>query len=304
MAFEETLRWVKSEVELELKIFFREKRQVASTVDSRCAELVDVIADMTLRGGKRIRAYLVWLGHQTARESKVRSKTSQELLQSMVALELFQTFALIHDDIMDEDTVRRCGPTVHEHFKVKSLPLKVKSAKHFGLSMAILVGDLALIWADELMEKGKIDPTSLRFRGARKSKVKSEKIYHRMKEEVIYGQTLDAIQMHQMADVPQQKINELKTAWYTVIRPLQIGAALGGAAQETLDTLAEFGKPVGLLYQLKDDVFDRQLSEADFQKQSKPLLREPLYALGSLKLSSVTRAEFDGFVQFVIDRKF
>ena len=200
--------------------------------------LVGEVAEFTMRGGKRTRAFLVWLGHETVKSDK-RQEIGKALVQAMMAVELFQSFALIHDDIIDGDTTRRGGPTVHVTL---------------GVSLAILAGDLALVWADELM--GKAGEMS---------------IYTRMKQEVIFGQSLDVMEEHMKIGISKQLIDVYKTAWYSVIRPLQIGAALGGADEKTLDSFVPYGLAVGQAYQLRDDVLDGTITESDFMKQVKNL---------------------------------
>lgn len=236
MVFQDRLILVKKEVEGELEAFLVKKRQEAKRISPHCVPLVDQIRDLTLRGGKRTRAFLCWLGFQTAREST----TPKKLLYAMMGLELFQSFALIHDDIIDGDTLRRGGPTVHVQV---------------GVPMAILAGDLALSWADELM-----------------SDVNVGDIYQKMKEEVILGQSLDVLVAEGKPSAERATINRYKTAWYTVIRPLQIGAAVAGANEKMLASFVPYGLAVGEAYQSRDDFLDGALSEEEFQKSVQKLV--------------------------------
>ena len=210
--------------------------------------LVDSVVEFTMRGGKRTRAFLVWLGHQAV--SCQLSAVSPKLLSAMMAVELFQSFALIHDDIIDGDTTRRGGPAVH-----------VK----LGVSLAILAGDLALVWADELM--GRVSA-----KGGPASGWKSENIYQAMKQEVIFGQSLDVMEEHMKIGISKELIDVYKTAWYSVIRPLQIGAAIAGADEKTIASFVPYGLVVGEAYQLRDDFLDGAISEKEFQKKAKKLV--------------------------------
>ncbi|MBI3956086.1 polyprenyl synthetase family protein [Candidatus Gottesmanbacteria bacterium] len=265
MVFQDGFTFVKKEVGEGLEFFFTKKKREAKKISRHCTLLVDQVTDFTMRGGKRTRAFLVWLGHETARESRVKSKTSQELLQTMMAIELFQSFALIHDDIIDQDSVRRGGPTVHEFFRIHASThqrINPRKAQHFGTSMAILAGDLALVWADELMEKVK----------SQESRDKSEDIYQRMKQEVILGQSLDVLAAAGLPSADRATINRYKTAWYSVIRPLQIGAAIAGADEKMIASFVPYGLVVGEAYQLRDDFLDGAISEEEFQKKAKKLV--------------------------------
>jgi len=276
MRLEEAMCAVKTEVDAALARFFGRKRAEAAKLGPAVVELVDQVADVTLRGGKRMRPFLAWVGYHAMQNSefRIQNKTPKDVLRAMLGIELFQTFALIHDDIMDEDSTRRGGKTVQEHFRTQNLELN-DQGKHFGESMAILAGDLALMWADELM-------------GARDDILK---LYQKMKEEVIYGQMLD------VTGGAKDKADELKTAWYSVVRPLQIGSGLA------LKTWERYGVPVGRLFQLRDDVMDGVLTQNAFEKQARPLEKKALEALEPLETSTEIKQLLVDFVQFVQNRK-
>lgn len=287
MKLEETMAKTKKVVDAELKQFFAKKRKEAERIHPSVVELVDQVADVTMRGGKRMRPFLCWLGYAAViaasePESVLKGIPGQardDIKNVMLALELFQTFALIHDDIMDDDTERRGGPTVHARV---------------GVSMAILAGDLALAWADEVMWKGSLDY-------ARDDLIL---LYEKMKEEVVYGQTLD------IAGGSKEKADEFKTAWYSVVRPLQIGSLLAAALSEVegspssiLDTWERYGVAVGKLFQLRDDVLDGELSGDAFAKEAKPLEEHALKALKELTSVNEIKQLLIDFVQFVQKRK-
>ena len=121
--------------------------------------------------------------------------------------------------------------------------------------MAILAGDLALVWADELMGKaGEMN------------------IYTQMKQEVIFGQSLDVMRKQKKIGISKHLIDVYKTAWYTVIRPIQIGAAIAGADEKTIESFVPYGLVVGEAYQLRDDFLDGEISEEEFQKKAKKLV--------------------------------
>lgn len=281
MTFQEALAGAKKEVERGLVAFFVKKRQEAKQVSPHCLMLVDSVAEFTMRGGKRTRAFLVWLGYQTAAENtpdvKAISHTSGVSLHAMLAIELFQSFALIHDDIIDEDTVRRGGPTVHEQL---------------GVPMAILAGDLALVWADELMGRVK----------SQKLKVKSEDIYQAMKQEVIFGQSLDVMKKQKKIGISKQLIDVYKTAWYSVIRPIQIGAVIDGADEKTLESFIPYGLAIGEGYQLRDDFLDGDIEKHDFDRRAAELKKRAFQAIKKIKMSESATILFIDFIHFVFDR--
>lgn len=298
MDFPMALKDVKAMVDKELLRFFSEKRIEAEKIHPQTTQLVDQIADFTTRGGKRTRAFLVWVGHESTvkgKRKKEKGSVEDDLLSAMMAIELFQSFALIHDDIIDEDTFRRGSPTVHEHFKSKviSHKSKVRSAQRFGESMAILAGDLALVWADELMEKGK--------RKTEKGKI--EEIYRKMKQEMILGQSLDVLASVGLPSADQATINRYKTAWYSVVRPLQIGAAAAGADEKMLEAFVPYGLAVGEAYQLRDDFLDGAISEVTFQTQSTMYENQVNAAAQAIRARTNIAALLADFAHFALNRQ-
>lgn len=194
----------------------------------------------------------------------------------MMALELFQSFALIHDDIIDGDTIRRGEPTVHVEL---------------GVSMAILAGDLALVWADECMQRVE----------SQKSKVKS--VYQYMKEDVILGQSLDVLAKEGKPSADRVTINRYKTAWYSVIRPLQIGASLGGADEKMLDSFVPSGLAIGEAYQIRDDFLDHAITKSVFEDQACMLRDRAVRAIKTLHASEHTSTMLQDFARFALERQ-
>lgn len=268
MVFQNRLMLVKKKVERELAAFFDSKQIETKRISPYCTALVDQVRSLTMRGGKRTRPFLCWLGNQAV--SRQSSVIRNELLSAMMGLELFQSFALIHDDIIDRDTIRRGGPTVHVQV---------------GVPMAILAGDLALAWADELMKKCE----------RKTENGKNEDIYQKMKEEVILGQSLDVLVKEGKPSADRATINRYKTAWYTVIRPLQIGAVVAGASQRSLASFVPYGLAVGEAYQLRDDYLDGAIDEAAFMKQRSVLLKRAAKAFN--------KPLFEEFAHFALSRQ-
>ncbi|MEK9143689.1 MAG: polyprenyl synthetase family protein [Patescibacteria group bacterium] len=325
MVFQDRLVVVKKEVEQGLVAFFAKKRQEAKQISPHCLMLVDSVAEFTMRGGKRTRAFLCWLGHHTviARSEATRQSLeiaspsewtrNDKLLSAMMALELFQSFALIHDDIIDEDTVRRGGPTVHEHFKSQITNPNVQKRQRYGESMAILAGDLALVWADELMGEAvrlslRAERSNLSIREiatsptAPRNDINIWNLYQRMKEEVILGQSLDVLASIGLPSADRETINRYKTAWYSVIRPIQIGAAIGGADTDTLEAYVPYGLAVGQAYQLRDDFLDGAVRKDVFVKKARKLQERATQAIKKLKISKSVTILLADFAHFTLHR--
>jgi isopentenyl-diphosphate delta-isomerase type 1 len=196
-------------------------------------------------GGKRLRpAFLLW-GHVAAGGDL----TAHGLLDAAGAVELLHTFALLHDDVMDRSETRRGQPTA-QHALQRHHRGGPGGEAWFGVSAAVLAGDLAFVWADCMFDRlgdADVDPVDL---------ARARRLYTRLRTEVIAGQLLD-LQVGCSAAADERdaaRIALLKSARYTATRPLQIGAALAGADDALLAGLAAYGDAAGTAFQLRDDV--------------------------------------------------
>ncbi len=225
---ESWLAEVKRGVEAQLEAFFAAERARLVDLAPDAAELLDAIAGFTMRGGKRFRPALAFAAYRSVRPEG----TFAEVADACAALELLQSYLLIHDDWMDGDDERRGGPAVHALLRRGRLP-------HLGDSLAILAGDLASAQSWRLLTRS----VSSAERGA------AMEVALRMHEEVIIGQQLDLIGS---ADV--SRMHQLKTGSYTVRGPLALGAVLGGASAAQREALDRFGEPIGEAFQMRDDL--------------------------------------------------
>jgi geranylgeranyl diphosphate synthase, type I len=233
----------RARVEDRLEAFLVEK---ASAAQSRGLPTLgtDELRAFLAAGGKRIRPLLCMCGWHAA-EGGPESGT---LVSAGAALEMFHAFALIHDDVMDRSETRRGQPTVHRCLAAEFATTRSRAeAEQLGTAAAILIGDIALTWSDELLHTVGLPPD-------RVAAVLS--LIHEMRTEVMYGQYLDlvgAALAEASVDLPLTVIR-YKTAKYTVERPLQLGAVLAGANQRLLDGLSAFAIPLGEAFQLRDDL--------------------------------------------------
>lgn len=212
-----------------------------------------------LTGGKRFRALFAVQGFRAVRPFSVHKDIDREfsaLLDLACSLELFHAAALIHDDIIDRSDTRRGRPSTHQQFAAQhQLKSWRGSADHFGISGALLLGDLLQSWSDELMDRACYDIQDIdAARAVRRH-------FNRMRSEVAVGQFLDIVEEQRpgFADHDEQiarstRVLVYKSAKYSVEAPLLIGAALAGASADQEQALAEFGLPVGIAFQLRDDI--------------------------------------------------
>lgn len=194
-------------------------------------------------GGKRIRPALLLLGFEAAGGRQLHAVEGPAL-----ALELLHTCALLHDDVIDAAPTRRGRPSVHHAFATRHREQGWHGdADAYGRAIAILVGDLAFVHADELFLSGRVPDQAL-LAGFRRFTV--------LREEVMAGQALDlhAATARTTDRELALRIATLKSGRYTVARPLEIGAILAGADDGLLTGLHAFGDPLGRAFQLTDDL--------------------------------------------------
>ncbi|MBX3093191.1 MAG: polyprenyl synthetase family protein [Cryobacterium sp.] len=242
----------------------RERELAAIASDLR--PFVDFSRDL-LRGGKRFRALFCYWGNRAvsdvARDPAAPLDTVEadappldSVVLAAAALEMFHAAALVHDDIIDNSATRRGLPSVHERFAALHRELDwTGNPDHFGSSAAMLAGDLLLAWSDQLFTSAlELVPVEAARNAARAE-------FTRMRTEVMLGQYLDILEEQSWGARPEtellpraQKVIVYKSAKYSIEAPLTIGAALSGGTAEQLDALRSFGLPLGIAYQLRDDL--------------------------------------------------
>lgn len=218
-----------------------------------------------LRGGKRFRAlfcYWGWqsvTGHTTSFDVMPDRETASDLdaiVRAASALELFHAAALVHDDIMDNSDTRRGMPSAHKRFETLHGDGRwTGSGRGFGQSAALLLGDLLLSWSDELFDSG------LQALSSPEARVAARREFNLMRTEVTVGQYLDILEERSWKNYPEpelltraHRVIVYKSAKYSIEAPLTIGAALAGGSPEQITALREFGLPLGIAYQLRDDL--------------------------------------------------
>ncbi len=209
------------------------------------ADLLVEEARRFVQGGKRLRASFCWWGHHAVDPSPADEAS---LLRACAALELLHASALLHDDVLDASDTRRGSPTTHRLLEARHRGAGwAGDAAAYGEAGAILLGDLVLSWADELLRRCGLAPDRVAAAMA---------VYDQCRSEVIAGQFLDvSVQARGRADVDAaMTVLRYKSAKYSVERPLHVGAALAGAGPDVLADLSRFGLPLGEAFQLRDDV--------------------------------------------------
>ena len=176
-------------------------------------------------------------------------------LRVCAALELVQACALIHDDIIDRSDTRRGRPTVHRDFEHRHRDRQWSGDPGgFGVAAAILAGDLALAWADDLVHG--LAPGAAPDDDATPLPAPVGATWASMRTEVLGGQYLDIVNEAAGDESVQAayQVMEYKTAAYTVARPLELGARMAGAPADLIADLRSVGHDLGIAFQLRDDL--------------------------------------------------
>lgn len=232
-----------SEIDKFLARFFQSKIRQSGKITSIASEMWQKLEDF-IAGGKRIRGGLVKLGYECFK--KVDKK---KILPVSVAVEITHGAILVHDDVIDSSEFRHNHPTVHKKYEQKYHQMEyVKgSAPHYGESMAIVVGIGGYYEAVFLLAKAQFPE---KFKNAAIGELS------RFMTETGYGEALDV----DLACRPKIKekdvltVHTLKTAQYTIVGPLKIGGFLAGAEEQQLKGFEDYGIPVGIAFQLQDDI--------------------------------------------------
>lgn len=233
----------------QLRQHLGERRRGAAYLGSDYSEVTAALEDFVLSGGKRLRplfAYWGWRAVATA--EPVDPADNPAVLRLFSALELLHACALVHDDVIDESATRRGMPTVHVRFAELHRGRGWRGgAGQFGMSAAILLGDLALVWADDIVAAADLPVDAHR---------RVQRVWADIRTEVLAGQYLDIVSESSGAEsiASAMTVNLYKTASYTVSRPLQFGVAAAADRPEVLAAFGELGTDLGVAFQLRDDV--------------------------------------------------
>jgi geranylgeranyl diphosphate synthase type I len=234
-------------VQSELTAFLDARSTDAAAIDPLFADATRSLARFVLDGGKRVRPTFAWWGWRGA-GGDPDDPVAPAVVRAISALELLQACALIHDDLIDASATRRGKPTVHVEFARRHADANWRGTPaRFGAAAAVLLGDLALAWADDLLRDAGLPPAAL---------ARTTAPWAAMRTEVMGGQFLDVL--FQATGDPSTRaalrIDRFKTAAYTVERPLHLGAAIAGAGPELIGAYRRFGADIGVAFQLRDDL--------------------------------------------------
>ena len=236
----------------QISAFLDEQRRVLAGIGPELSPLADLASTFT-DGGKRLRpAFCVW--------GRVAAGGPPDdllpLLRAAASLDVLHVSALVHDDVMDGSDTRRGVASGHRQLQALHAGAGWRGASDaFGKAGAILLGDLLLVWSQEMFRRAGLSAEAL---------LRATPLLEAVRTEVTAGQFLDIVAQARsplearhdpVATLDEvNRVVEYKTARYTVVRPLQIGAALAGADQVLQAAMSAFGSPLGRAFQFRDDI--------------------------------------------------
>ncbi|MGY1724136.1 polyprenyl synthetase family protein [Blastococcus sp. SYSU DS0533] len=228
--------------------FLDQQRATLAAMDARLVPVVDEVCAVA-EGGKKLRPSFAYWGWRGARgQGPGAGEDEEAVLRAVAALEFVHASALVHDDVMDAAGTRRGRPTTHVGFADRHTAHGFSGDQElFGVGAAILVGDLALVWSDELLRCSGISDAALG---------RARAVWDTMRTEVTAGQYLDLLRAAGGLPGPDGALTvaRYKSAGYTVQRPLQLGVAIAGAGPRVVEACTAIGLPLGEAFQLRDDL--------------------------------------------------
>ncbi len=225
----------------ELRQYLRQSAGELSEVNEFGPEVAQLLEEFT-EGGKMVRGALVVFAAELCGATPDRNH-----LRAAAALELVQSFLLIHDDIMDRDTTRRGKSSVYYGYVERARRRGISDSEHYGASIGICVGDVAMLLAVELLAQLELN-SDLRVRLVGMLSHEIAQVGLAQMKDVDHGVAEDAITAEDVL-----RLYRYKTGRYTFALPLMTGAIIAGRESQMVEELGKLGEELGVIFQIKDD---------------------------------------------------
>lgn len=289
MDFKESLEKFQDEINPFIIRYFDQVIAESKKEDQFIADALEAVKDITLSGGKRLRAAGMYYGYLAG-----GGEDKQAMLATSVSVEFIHAFLLIHDDIMDRDVIRHGVPTIHERYRLLAEKLFPKTdAVHFGNSIALIVGDMVGALGNDII-----------FR----SPFPKDRVFHALSQLqkiiafTVVGQAKDVYFEYRKNATPEEilKMYEYKTAKYTMEGPVHLGLLLAGAGEEVIKKFSAYSIPLGIAFQIQDDILGLYgTSERIGKPQGSDLKEGKMTLLNALLIGRLQRKEREEFVMIL-----
>ncbi|HEX7586217.1 MAG TPA: polyprenyl synthetase family protein [Patescibacteria group bacterium] len=243
MDAKQTLAELKKKIDPKIERYLNLVIEDTEKTDKNVADALRYVKKIILAGGKRARAVFMYYGYLAA-----GGKDLKNIIRISISIELIHMFLLMHDDIIDQDDKRHGVTTIHKRYESLGKKfLKIRNPEHFGNSMAIIVGDMLGALGNRVIYESDFRPELI------------VKALHKLQDIVsmtCIGETED-IYIENKGKATEKEIilmYENKTAKYTIEGPLHLGAILAGADDNFLKIFSEYAIPVGIAFQIQDDI--------------------------------------------------
>jgi geranylgeranyl diphosphate synthase, type I len=233
----------KKKVDRRLAEYFASGEKEARKISPLAVEALGNIRDLTLAGGKRLRAAFMYWGYKAS-----GGRNDDKIIEASMSIELTNIFLLIHDDIIDRDDFRHGVKTIHKRYeRLARRFYKKTDPVHFGDSMALVIGDMAAAAGNEIIFNSRFSPERI---------LKALDKLQSIVSVTVGGELMDVVLEARRKATEKEilKVHESKTAKYTVEGPLHLGALLAGADKKILDVFSSYAIPVGIGFQIQDDI--------------------------------------------------
>ncbi len=282
----------KKGIDREIKSYFDSTIKDVSRRDFLMSEALKNVRSMVLAGGKRLRPALMYQSYLGA-----GGQEKKKMLKTSVSVELIHFFLLIHDDIMDRDDKRHGKDTIHFAYdKIARKMFSQSDSAHFGNSMAIIIGDMVGALGNQVIYISDFNPALV------------VKALHKLQDVVsctVIGQAKDLfIQSRGKASEKEVlEMYEYKTAKYTFEGPLHLGAILGGADKNTLAGITKFSIPLGIAFQIRDDILGLFGSEKKIGKPVGSDIKEGKQTILLVKAREKSNKEQKKILENILGKK-
>ncbi|MDD5083752.1 MAG: polyprenyl synthetase family protein [Candidatus Moranbacteria bacterium] len=257
MDIQAVLREYKQKFDVELALYLDKVIEEAQKQDTFVSGALEYIKTFSLSGGKRLRSTFMYYGYLAS-----GGQEKERMLKVALSVELIHIFLLIHDDIIDRDALRHNVETVHVHYgKIGKKIFPKLEGDHFGNSIALIMGDMMYALGNQVLFDSPFDSALI---------LKALSKLQSIVALTVIGQTKD-VYIEYAKEATEEEIlrmYEYKTARYTVEGPLQLGAIFGSGSDALLDGLSRYAIPIGIAFQIQDDILGIFGSE---EKLGKPV---------------------------------
>lgn len=243
MDIQAVLKECKQKFDSELAIYLDQVIDEARKKDVFVAEALEYVKTFSLSGGKRLRSTLMYYGYIAA-----GGQERDKMMKVALSVELIHIFLLIHDDIIDRDDLRHGVETVHVHYdRIGKKLFPEMTDNHFGNSIALIMGDMVHALGNQILFDAPFDAKLI---------LKALSKLQSIVALTVIGQTKDVYIEYAKYATEEEilRMYEYKTARYTIEGPLHLGAILGECDEILLEGLSRYAIPIGIAFQIQDDI--------------------------------------------------